>query len=338
MVFTKENRGARQYLRYRLLPEEEIDLECLQAMLKSSAEGILPYELSQDGAELCLCADITDKISFSKLFSVTLNRKQILTAFSTMLNAMLRIPFEERALPFLTRSEDLFWSAEEQKSYLLFFPVLQNGKRNEIDLRAFLQELLFQVKFDQSENWGYITQLAAFLKEEAFSLVELQKLVEALQKQPKGKTGEGEEGTKERPLCKICGSACRPDARFCTKCGAQLPAAKGDDPETTVLSPQELAMPYLLRLKTGEKVYIDKLPFLIGKEEDKVDYGIPENNAVSRVHAEVFKRNKDCFIVDKHSTNHTFVDGQMVQQNVESKLSEGCKVRLADEEFTFHLF
>ena len=111
--------------------------------------------------------------------------------------------------------------------------------------------------------------------------------------------------------------------------------------ETTVLSagmlqPQK-TMPYLLRLKNNEKITLDKPVFRIGKEKSYVDYFIGDNTAVSRSHANIITRDDGYSIMDTNSTNHTYVNGSMIQSNVEIELSDGAKIRLGNEDFEFHL-
>ncbi|MGM9603118.1 MAG: DUF6382 domain-containing protein [Faecousia sp.] len=110
--------------------------------------------------------------------------------------------------------------------------------------------------------------------------------------------------------------------------------------ETTVLGAAPASMmvkPYLLREKNNEKIPINKPVFRIGKEKSYVDYFIGDNTAISRSHANIVNRDGEFFAVDTNSTNHTYVNGTMIQSNVETKLSNGAKLRLANEEFEFLL-
>ena len=59
---------------------------------------------------------------------------------------------------------------------------------------------------------------------------------------------------------------------------------------------------------------------------------------VSRSHANIVKRGNDYFIVDTNSTNHTYVNGAMIQSNVEIKLEENTRIKFANEEFEFRFF
>ncbi len=117
--------------------------------------------------------------------------------------------------------------------------------------------------------------------------------------------------------------------------------------ETTVLSPMMAGggettvlgatgpNPCLTRVKTGERISINKPVFRIGKEKSYVDYFIADNTAISRSHANVHTENGEYFIEDTNSTNHTYVNGVLINSNVKTKLKSGDKVKLANEDFTF---
>lgn len=111
--------------------------------------------------------------------------------------------------------------------------------------------------------------------------------------------------------------------------------------ETTVLgvSTQENQVtPHLIRTKNNERINLNKPVFRIGKERSYVDYFVSDNTAVSRSHANIISRDDKYFIVDTNSTNHTYVNGGMIQSNVETPLSHGTKIRLANEDFEFRLY
>ncbi|PNH19070.1 hypothetical protein B6K86_07740 [Lachnospiraceae bacterium] len=111
--------------------------------------------------------------------------------------------------------------------------------------------------------------------------------------------------------------------------------------ETTVLSgmsaPNAAKLPYLIRQKNHERIPINQEVFRLGKERSFVDYLISDNGAVSRSHANIVTRNGGYYVADNNSTNHTFLDGQMIESNVEYALRDGSKIRLANEEFEFRL-
>ena len=110
--------------------------------------------------------------------------------------------------------------------------------------------------------------------------------------------------------------------------------------ETTVLGVSISAVetkPYLIRTKNNEKILLDKPVFRIGKEKSYVDYFIGDNAAISRSHANVVNKDGEFFVVDTNSTNHTYVNGAMLASNVETKITDGTKIRLANEDFEFKM-
>lgn len=96
--------------------------------------------------------------------------------------------------------------------------------------------------------------------------------------------------------------------------------------------------PYLFRISNNEKIFLEKPVFHIGKERSYVDYCITGNATVSRSHADIIMKDGQCYIVDNNSTNHTYVDGEMIPSNTEVPLSQGTKIRLSNEEFEFRTF
>lgn len=96
--------------------------------------------------------------------------------------------------------------------------------------------------------------------------------------------------------------------------------------------------PYLLRSSNNERILLDKPIFHIGKERSYVDYCISGNPTISRSHADIIGRNGQFFIVDNNSTNHTYINGEMIPSNTEIPLSHGTKIRLSNEEFEFLTF
>lgn len=124
--------------------------------------------------------------------------------------------------------------------------------------------------------------------------------------------------------------------------GETIVLGGGSFNETTVLTSEhnseQMAVPYLVRKKNNEKISLNKPVFRVGKERGYVDYHVGDNVAISRSHASFITRDDKCFVVDTNSTNHTFVNGNMIQSGVETQISDGDLIRLANEDFEFKLY
>lgn len=94
--------------------------------------------------------------------------------------------------------------------------------------------------------------------------------------------------------------------------------------------------PTLLRVFTNETIQINKPVFRIGKEKSFVDYFVPNNNAVSRSHADIITRGQHYFVIDLNSKNKTYINGQPLPIQQECEIQNGNQLRLANEEFIFY--
>lgn len=123
--------------------------------------------------------------------------------------------------------------------------------------------------------------------------------------------------------------------------GETMVIAGGAIGETVVLNPSNNPLkgivPYLVRKKNNEKIPINKPIFRIGKEKSFVDYYIGDNKTISRSHANFISRDGEFFIVDTNSTNHTYVNDEVIKSNIETPVCHGDKIMLADEVFEFKL-
>ena len=97
------------------------------------------------------------------------------------------------------------------------------------------------------------------------------------------------------------------------------------------------ALPYLIRISTEERIMLSKDVFKIGKATRGVDYTVSGNGAISRQHAIISQRDGVCYIKDNKSTNHTYVNDQVVADGEEEILTHDSIIRLGDEEFRFKI-
>jgi hypothetical protein len=108
-----------------------------------------------------------------------------------------------------------------------------------------------------------------------------------------------------------------------------------DEENTTLLCEPEVRYPVLEREKTNDRIEIRQNTFSIGKDAGN-DFVISDNKAVSRRHALIERQSDDYYIVDKGSTNHTYLNGEMLEQDRKYVLSGDDRIRVADEELLFY--
>ena len=102
--------------------------------------------------------------------------------------------------------------------------------------------------------------------------------------------------------------------------------------------PQTVPHPHLIRVKTGESISLPDGNFVIGKSQTGVNYTIADNNAISRIHCTIIKKNGVYYVRDEQSTNCTYVNGEQVLPNTEKLLLNNCRLVLGNEEFIYSLW
>ncbi len=96
-------------------------------------------------------------------------------------------------------------------------------------------------------------------------------------------------------------------------------------------------IPALTRTKNGEKTVINKPVFKIGTSRESCDMVITDNRYISRIHAYVMTRDGRYFIIDRNSTNKTYVDGKAIPTETEVELFDNTPVKLANEDMVFNI-
>lgn len=86
---------------------------------------------------------------------------------------------------------------------------------------------------------------------------------------------------------------------------------------------------YLYRIDNNEKIAISKPSFIIGKN-GICDYVIHGNNAISRQHAEINLKNNNVYIIDRKSTNKTFVNGREIEPGKPVLIANGDEIKFAN--------
>ena len=92
----------------------------------------------------------------------------------------------------------------------------------------------------------------------------------------------------------------------------------------------------LVRKRNGENLQIMKERVILGSGSE-ADCRIDGNKAVSRKHAFLFARDNTYYITDNNSSNGTWVNGSRLMPGMETEISSGALIRLANEDFEFRL-
>ncbi len=140
---------------------------------------------------------------------------------------------------------------------------------------------------------------------------------------------------EEIQQCPSCKAYFTKKAKYCPHCGRQLITEEAEHQESV---PSWIpAKGYLIHTADDQSIPIGwRTSMIIGSLRQKCDCCI-ENTAVSRIHAEIIRRDQDFFIKDLRSRNHTFLNGEELVPNEEKHLKNGDEIRFANEKFTFEV-
>lgn len=99
----------------------------------------------------------------------------------------------------------------------------------------------------------------------------------------------------------------------------------------------DISYPMLQRVSTGEEVLITKAEFKLGRSEQRADFVIKNNGGVSNVHAVILKQGRGYYIRDAHSTNGTFLNGNVVAASSPVRLEDNSVIELYNEKLIFRM-
>lgn len=210
----------------------------------------------------------------------------------------------------------------------IYLPVV--NLKASVNLFSFIYDMLYTSVFDWNEDIDIINNLAVFVHGMPFfSALEIEKYIlrvyPAIYKQVK-RSKEGQSQTLNAK-------------QWETESGSLYSLTGGltQEEATAIIQPSEMPKSYLVRMNTQERAEISKEVFRIGKDYRYVDFPVGGNAAISRMHADIVKREDRYYIRDNNSTNRTYVNGIMIPGDQEVSIADGDRIVLANEAFEFHV-
>ena len=91
----------------------------------------------------------------------------------------------------------------------------------------------------------------------------------------------------------------------------------------------------LIRIDTGEVIWLTKKGVRIGKSPKDVDYCIQNDPTVSRLHANILYNEEKFYIVDNFSTNKTCINHSFIEPGKSYELFDEDTISISNVSFTF---
>ncbi|MBP3719154.1 MAG: FHA domain-containing protein [Eubacterium sp.] len=232
-----------------------------------------------------------------------LYKGEFLSILSNILNQL--IYFSENNMPLnklLLNIHYMYIELSTLDIQLLYMPV--NKKFADCNVTEFIQEFISTVRFANMSSVECVDQILKYLDSKLmFNLEEFYQFILSME-QKSILEDEGKQKMVDEPV-------------------VQATSENYSNP-----------VPYLVRIKTNELIPILHKEFMVGKSVN-CDYQILDNKKVSRKHAIFRISNGECYVRDNASTNHTFINGQLIQPGVEIMLTNDDNIRMGDEEFKY---
>lgn len=181
MKFTREIQGGTTYLVYQIQPEEQIDTLSLGMIVNNKIEGIAPTIYNQMDNQKFLKYNISSKVSLEQFFTGTVNRQRLLSVIDSVLEGITAAEdyMLESGMLLLFPSH-IFVDVSTGKAVLICVPTLDMREQN-VDIGTFFKAIMFNTRFDQSENGDYIAKIISYLNSTAeISVADFKQLVKGL--------------------------------------------------------------------------------------------------------------------------------------------------------------
>ncbi|MDR1067562.1 MAG: FHA domain-containing protein [Clostridiales bacterium] len=360
-----------------LSPQEEINELELIAIDEAALDGLLPIIAEQKSKDIVIRCSVAGLIPLRIYFEGVTTKKMFLDVMAKIAALMKDCEKNMMSLSNLALSLDYIFIEPTVKSVRCILWPLTNNQSAQTPSAFFGDIPFGLVFSKREDNEYVVEYLRYFRMMTRFSASGFERFILELSGKPSLAPAASEFDALNAPsaravalradvgskndltikICKKCGNELFEAAKFCTICGTSLvaPGAPRSSGElnrdimrrgeeaydaTTVLETDERehkAFPYLVREKTKETISVDKPHFRIGTNQAYSDFVISDNNTVSRSHADIITKEGRYYIIDRNSTNKTYVDGRVVEARREVEIFPGAKLRLSDEEFTFDI-
>lgn len=162
-IFTYEHQGANTVLVYSLDMDETIDTLAVGMIANNKIEGILSPGFVQNNTVRQLKYNISSKITLQRYFSGTVKKKQLIGVLRSLTETFLQAEkFLLGEESFLLDWEHIYVDAGSANAYLLCFP-LENEDIKRLTYYELIHRVIYQIKFDESEDCIYIASLMNFI-------------------------------------------------------------------------------------------------------------------------------------------------------------------------------
>lgn len=332
-----------------------------------SIPGLLRFDKEEKKKKTKLYYDITGFVSLRNYLKKPLDRKKFCKILESIYAVLINIKdanFNQQKLLFDYRK--VMVNPATDSVFFVYLPV--QPYTGETSLKDFLLGIVDMATFTDEEDTSYIQEYIKILNEGVnFSLFELEKYIDKI-------NGKSSSKQTQMILCPHCGAEIQSDEAYCSKCGKNIaknlvnpvpvyapPIEEPTDDPANDPNPQPFEEPVkdvpqpqkggtavlttgpleskvkasLSRVSDGQVYQIIGDYVKIGSD-NTCHIVIAGNKYISHIHCVIRKDGDRFYISDYNSTNHTYVDGQIINDDP-VEIFNNTEIKLANEKLILEI-
>ena len=155
-MFKHEEIEGRKYLVYEKRQNDILDTFTMEMLSNNRIKGLASFSCLQMDLSISMKYNITGLISLKDLFENTVNKSTFLNILESLADAVLQAENYMLDLSSYVFDESyIYVNPSEMKVSMIVLPI----KREEIQPDVFLKKILFDVRYDQTEDRRYVASL-----------------------------------------------------------------------------------------------------------------------------------------------------------------------------------
>lgn len=168
-----------RFLTYNIDNEASLDEELLDFIEEEEPKGIVAV-IFEEGEEFdTFSYDVTDKIHLSELSTQEVGAEMVLRVLRSLLLALIDMAEYRIPLSYLILHRDYIYVDADYKVEFICIPIEE--MQEDVDINSFLRGYLANIRYDLSEDCGYVAKLLSYVNNTAmFNMRNMVTLVEEL--------------------------------------------------------------------------------------------------------------------------------------------------------------
>ncbi len=326
------NNEYKKVVKVKLMRGEIIDKNELHILTGCSADGLIIPTLTNKRNLLYI---VSGHVTLAQYIGQQMSRKRFLDLLMQTVYVTKKLSAENFDINKLTLDHNfVFFNEATKRLAFIYQPIYGNYKHN--DIFAFFAYMLSVVNLFREENRYFINVISDFINSQrSYSSDEFEKCLLRIEPELSNESHGNQKNNYNIENENWKTTMLEEEGKTSILSGTSL--LDKDNPYNESPFNENNVRAHLIRLSTQERIEIDKPVFRIGKERSYVDCFVNNNNAVSRIHADIITDGETFYIKDNNSTNGTFVNGKEIKAGNRMKIYDEDSIMLANERFTFHV-